>query len=199
MTADDLAAFSPEWVQPISIDYRGWTIYELPPNSAGHCGARNAQHHGERRLPLHWDPFSPVEMHKRIEAMKLAYADVRGITPIPAVPASAGGRPAVESVREKTPALIDPNKANCNVPNGDPVGSNTTYLTVVDKEGNIASWIQSVYAEFGSGSTAEGMEFDLQNRGALFSLEPGIPTYSRAASVHSTPSFRHSWSGANGI
>jgi len=55
------------------------------------------------------------------------------------------------------------------------VGSNTTYLTVVDKDGNIASWIESVFEEFGSGLTAEGMGFILQNRGALFTLDPRHP------------------------
>ena len=76
---------------------------------------------------------------------------------------------------KKRAALINPEKANCTVPNGDPVGSNTTYLTVVDKDGNIASWIESVYDEFGSGLTAEGMGFIMQNRGALFTLDPKHP------------------------
>ena len=174
MTADDLAAFSPEWVTPISIDYRGWTISELPPNAQGFA-ALEMLNIMETTPASSLGPFSPVEMHKRIEAMKLAYADVRRYN---ADPRSA--RIPVEGLlskayAKKRAALIDPNKANCNVPNGDPVGSNTTYLTVVDKEGNIASWIESVYDEFGSGLTAEGMGFILQNRGALFSLEPGSP------------------------
>src|SRR5260370_23595057 len=75
----------------------------------------------------------------------------------------------------KRAALIDPIHGNCNVPSGDPVGSNTTYLTIADKDGNIASWIESVYDDFGSGLTAEGMGFIMQKRGALFTLDPHHP------------------------
>jgi gamma-glutamyltranspeptidase/glutathione hydrolase len=72
-------------------------------------------------------------------------------------------------------ALIDPEHANCNVKSGEPVGSNTTYLTVVDSDGNIASWIQSIYSNFGSKVTVEGMGFQLQNRGGGFTLEAKHP------------------------
>ena len=75
----------------------------------------------------------------------------------------------------KRAALIDPQLAKCNVPAGQPIGSDTTYLTVVDKDGNIVSWIQSLSAGFGSGVTVEGMGFALQNRGANFTLEAGHP------------------------
>ena len=76
---------------------------------------------------------------------------------------------------QKRAALIDPEKANCKVRTGQPVHGDTTYLTVVDRNGNIASWIQSVYAEFGSGLTVEGMGFILQNRGGGFTLDAGHP------------------------
>ena len=114
-------------------------------------------------------------MHKRIEAMKLAYADVRRYNADPRtndVPVTAL---LSKDYAKKRAALIDPAHANCNVPTGDPIGSNTTYLTVVDKDGNIASWIESVYEDFGSGLTAEGMGFIMQNRGALFTLDPHHP------------------------
>jgi gamma-glutamyltranspeptidase/glutathione hydrolase len=71
--------------------------------------------------------------------------------------------------------LIDPMKANCSVPPGQPIASDTTYLTVVDKDGNIASWIQSLSGGFGSGVTVEGMGFALQNRGAGFTLDSKSP------------------------
>ncbi len=114
-------------------------------------------------------------MHKRIEAMKLAYADVRRYNADPRTYNAPVEALLSKDYAKKRAALIDPKKANCTVPNGDPVGSNTTYLTVVDKDGNIASWIESVYEEFGSGLTAEGMGFILQNRGALFTLDPKHP------------------------
>jgi gamma-glutamyltranspeptidase/glutathione hydrolase len=120
-------------------------------------------------------PFSPAEMHKRIEAMKLAYADVRRYNADPRTYNAPVEALLSKDYAKKRAALIDPRRANCNVPNGDPVGSNTTYLTVVDKDGNIASWIESVFDEFGSGLTAEGMGFIMQNRGALFVLDPNHP------------------------
>jgi gamma-glutamyltranspeptidase/glutathione hydrolase len=174
MTAEDLAGFSPEWVTPVSVDYRGWKIAELPPNSQGFA-ALEMLNIMEVTPASAFGAFSPPEMHKRIEAMKLAYADVRRYNADPRSADVPVDRLLSKEYAKKRAALIDPNKANCDVPNGDPVGSNTTYLTVVDKDGNIASWIESVYSEFGSGLTAEGMGFIMQNRGALFTLDPKHP------------------------
>jgi len=174
MTAEDLASYSSEWVTPISIDYRGWKIYELPPNSQG-LAALEMLNIMEVTPATPLGAFSPLEMHKRIEAMKLAYADVRRYNADPHTYDVPVDRLLSKDYAKKRAALIDPKKANCEVPNGDPVGSNTTYLTAVDKEGNIASWIESVYSEFGSGLTAEGMGFIMQNRGALFTLDPHHP------------------------
>jgi gamma-glutamyltranspeptidase / glutathione hydrolase len=174
MTAADLAGFSSEWVMPILIDYRGWKIAELPPNSQGFA-ALEMMNIMEVTPPSPFGAFSPLEMHKRIEAMKLAYADVRRYNADPRTADIPVDRLLSKDYARKRAALIDPGKANCNVPNGDPVGSNTTYLTVVDKDGNLASWIESIYDEFGSGITAEGMGFIMQNRGALFTLEPKHP------------------------
>jgi gamma-glutamyltranspeptidase/glutathione hydrolase len=174
MTAEDLAGFSPEWVTPISIDYRGWKIAELPPNSQGFA-ALEMLNIMEVTPATPLGAFSPFEMHKRIEAMKLAYADLRRYNADPRNYDAPVSQLLSKDYARKRSALIDPKKANCNVPNGDPIGSNTTYLTVVDKDGNIASWIESVYSEFGSGLTAEGMGFIMQNRGALFTLDPKSP------------------------
>ncbi len=174
MTAEDLAGYSSEWVTPISIDYRGWKIYELPPNTQG-AAALEMLNIMEVMPASPLGPFSPAEMHKRIEAMKLAYADVRRFTADPRTYDAPVNGLLSKDYAKKRAALINPLRANCNVPNGDPVGSNTTYLTVVDKNGNMASWIESIYEEFGSGVTAEGMGFILQNRGALFTLDPHHP------------------------
>ncbi len=174
MTAADLAGFSSEWVSPISIDYRGWKITELPPNTQGFA-ALEMLNIMEVTPPSPFGAFSPTEMHKRIEAMKLAYADVRRYNADPRTADVPVDRLLSKDYAKKRAALIDPRKANCDVASGDPFGSNTTYFTVVDKEGNIASWIQSVYEDFGSGLTAERMGFIMQNRGALFTLEPGSP------------------------
>src|SRR5260370_20344850 len=119
--------------------------------------------------------FSPVEMHKRIEAMKLAYADLRRYDADPRTYDVPVKQLLSKDYARKRAALIDPKRANCEVTAGQPISSDTTYLTTVDKDGNIVSWIQSLYADFGSGVTVEGMGFLLHNRGALFTLEAKHP------------------------
>lgn len=174
MSAEDLAAFSPEWVTPISIDYRGWRVFELPPNGQGVAALEMLKIMGTRP-PAAAGPFSPAEWHERIEAMKLAYSDVHRYVADPkSYDAPIAGLLADDYARKRA-ALINPDRANCAVEAGEPVGSNTTYLTVVDKDGNIASWIQSVFGYFGSRVTVEGMGFELQNRGAGFTLDPKHP------------------------
>ena len=173
MSADDLAQFSPEWVEPISTTYRGWTVYELPPNGQG-MAALEMLNIMETSPPAPEGPLSVPELHKRIEAMKLAYADLYrydGDPRFAKVPAK--GLLSKDYAKQRA-KLIDPNKANCEVSYGVPT-SDTTYLSVVDRNGNIVSLIQSNYELFGSGITVRGMGFVLQNRGALFSLDPSSP------------------------
>jgi gamma-glutamyltranspeptidase/glutathione hydrolase len=174
MTAEDLASFSSEWVSPISIDYRGWRVFELPPNGQG-MAALEMLNIMEQFSPALGGAFSAEELHTRIEAMKLAYSDLRQYNADPHfsdVP--LGGLLSKKYARERA-ALIKPGKANCDVAPGAPIASDTTYLTVADKRGNIASWIQSEAGVWGSGITAEGMGFILQNRGGGFTLEPKHP------------------------
>jgi gamma-glutamyltranspeptidase/glutathione hydrolase len=117
-------------------------------------------------------PLSVAELHKKIEAMKLAYADLARYNADPRfakVPVK--GLLSKEYAKARA-RLIDPNKANCEVESGTPPASDTTYLAVVDHDGNIASLIQSNYEAFGAGITVRGMGFVLQDRGALFSLDP---------------------------
>jgi gamma-glutamyltranspeptidase/glutathione hydrolase len=174
MSADDLSQFSPEWVEPISTKYRDWTVYELPPNGQG-MAALEMLNIMETTPASPEGPLSVTELHKKIEAMKLAYADLARYNADPRfskVPVE--GLLSKEYARERA-KLIDPNKANCEVAAGEPPTSETTYLTAIDREGNIVSLIQSNYAEFGSGITVRGMGFVLQNRGALFSLERSSP------------------------
>ena len=174
MTAQDLASYSSEWVEPLSIDYRGWKIYELPPNGQG-MAALEMLNIMETSPASQLGAFGAPEMHKRIEAMKLAYSDVHANVTDPRVHDVPVAQLLSKEYARKRAAQIDTNRANCEVKAGDPVGSNTTYLTVVDKDGNIASWIQSLYSAFGSRVTVEGMGFALQNRGASFNLDPKHP------------------------
>jgi gamma-glutamyltranspeptidase / glutathione hydrolase len=174
LSADDLAQFVPEWVEPISTTYRGWTVYELPPNGQG-MAALEMLNIMETSPPSADGPLSVAALHKKIEAMKLAYADLGRYNADPRftkVPVK--GLLSKDYAKERV-QHIDPAKANCEVGPGVPATSETTYLSVVDREGNIVSLIQSNYAEFGSGITVRGMGFALQNRGALFSLDASHP------------------------
>jgi gamma-glutamyltranspeptidase/glutathione hydrolase len=173
MSARDLADFKPEWVEPISTNYRGWTVYELPPNGQGMAALEMLNI--METVPASPDgPLSVAELHKKIEAMKLAYADLEHYNADPRF-AKVPVKGLLSKDYARTRAqLIDGNRANCDVAYGTPQ-SETTYLTAVDREGNIVSLIQSNYETFGSAITVEGMGFVLQDRGALFSLDPNSP------------------------
>ena len=173
MNAADLAEFKPEWVEPISTTYRDWTVYELPPNGQG-MAALEMLNIMETAPPSPDGPLSLAELHKKIEAMKLAYADLQRYNADPRfakVPVK--GLLSKEYAKDRA-KQIDAEHANCNVSYGTPT-SDTTYLTAVDREGNIVSLIQSNFESFGSGITVRGMGFVLQDRGALFSLDPASP------------------------
>jgi len=174
MAADDLADFSAEWVDPISTTYRGWTIYELPPNGQG-MAALEMLNIMEASPPAPDGPNGVAELHERIEAMKLAYADLYRFNADPRFAKVPVKGLLSKDYAQQRAKLINPEKANCEVAAGDPPTSDTTYLSVVDRDGNIASLIQSNYSEFGSGIVVHGMGFVLQNRGALFTLDPNHP------------------------
>jgi gamma-glutamyltranspeptidase/glutathione hydrolase len=174
MQADDLKEFTAEWVEPISITYRGWKVYELPPNVQG-MAALEMLNIMEQFQPAKAGPLSAEEIHTRIEAMKLAYADLARYNADPRfAKVPVAGLLSKDYARQRA-KLIDPQKANCDPQAGQPPSSDTTYLTAVDREGNIVSLIQSNFASFGSGITVRGMGFALQNRGALFMLDPSKP------------------------
>jgi gamma-glutamyltranspeptidase/glutathione hydrolase len=174
MTAEDLSKFSSQWVEPVSTTYHDWTVYELPPNGQG-IGALLMLNLMEKFSLA--GPVNSSTYHTLIEAKKLAYADVLQYVCDPKfnrIPVTSLLSKDYASERAK---LIDPEKANCNVPAGTPppIGTDTTYLCVVDSEGNMVSYIQSNYNSFGSGVVPAGAGFALQNRGALFSLNPQSP------------------------
>jgi gamma-glutamyltranspeptidase / glutathione hydrolase len=174
MTAEDLAASSSEWVSPISTDYRGWKVYELPPNGQG-MAALEMLNIMETRPATPGSPLDAGEVHKRIEAMKLAYSDLVRYNGDPHFSDIPVAKLLSKDYARKRAALIDPHRANCSVSAGQEIKSDTTYLTVVDRAGNMVSWIQSVAEAFGSGVAVDGMGFVLQNRGFGFTLEAGHP------------------------
>ena len=177
MTAQDLSEFSAEWVEPLSTTYRDWTVYELPPNGQG--VAALLMLNMMETFPLGQKDYgfgSSKALHTMIEAKKLAYADL-----IKYIGDPRGQTLPVQTLLSKQRAaerakLIDPEHANCEVATGTlPGAGDTTYLTVVDREGNMVSLIQSNYDAFGSGMVAQGTGFALQNRGALFNLDYDSP------------------------
>jgi gamma-glutamyltranspeptidase / glutathione hydrolase len=174
MQADDLAEFSAEWVEPISITYHGWKVYELPPNGQG-MAALEMLNIMSALLPDQAGPLAAMELHNRIEAMKLAYSDLYRYNADPRFAKVPVKGLLAEDYAKQRAALIDPNKANCTPASGSPARSDTTYLAAVDKEGNIASLIQSNYDAFGSGVAIKGRGFVLQDRGGLFVLDPSHP------------------------
>lgn len=174
MRADDLAEFSSEWVEPISIDYRGWKIYELPPNGQGMAALEMLNIMATAQASKD-GPSSASELHKKIEAMKLAYTDLYRYDGDPRFAKIPVTGLLSEEYAKARAALINPAKANCTPASGKPAKSDTTYLAVVDKDGNIASMIQSNYDYFGSGVVVGGMGFPLQNRGALFVMDANDP------------------------
>jgi gamma-glutamyltranspeptidase/glutathione hydrolase len=177
MTAQDLAEYSSEWVAPISTTYRDWTVYEMPPNGQGLAALEMLNI--METFPLgekDWGFGSAKTLHAMIEAKKAAYADLAKYIGEPRkqkLPVATLLSKNWASQRAKS---IDGDRANCDAAAGElPIGSDTTYLSVVDRDGNMVSLIQSNYSAFGSGIVAPGTGFVLHNRGGLFNLDPASP------------------------
>jgi gamma-glutamyltranspeptidase/glutathione hydrolase len=180
MTAADLKDFQPQWVEPISTTYRGWTIFELPPNSQG-IAALSMLNIMEQFPLSEYGHNSAKALHVMIEAKKLAYADLARYIGDPRFTRIPVPQLLSKDLAKRRAALIDPNHAHCNVLPSDVAEKldtgqhDTTYLSVIDREGNIVSLIQSNYSAFGTGLVAPGTGFVLQNRGDGFVLDPGKP------------------------
>jgi len=177
MALQDLAEYSSEWVEPISTTYREWTVYEMPPNVQGLAALEMLNI--METFPLgqkDWGFGSTKALHAMIEAKKLAYSDLAKYIGDPRkqklpVPTLVSKGWATERAK-----LIDADRANCDSAAGIlSAGNDTTYLSVVDRDGNMVSLIQSNYDSFGSGIVAPGTGFVLHNRGALFTLDPASP------------------------
>jgi gamma-glutamyltranspeptidase / glutathione hydrolase len=177
MAEADLAEFSSEFVEPISTTYRDWTVYELPPNVQGLAALEMLN--VMETFPLgqkDWGFASTNALHTMIEAKKLAYADLLKYVGDPRKQKLPVATLLSKEWAAQRAKQIDVDHANCEVTAGEiPAGNDTTYLSVVDREGNMVSLIQSNYELFGSGIVAAGTGFALQDRGGLFSLDPASP------------------------
>ncbi|WP_046176443.1 gamma-glutamyltransferase family protein [Domibacillus indicus] len=167
LAEEDLARYQPEWVDPVSIRYRDYEVWELPPNGQGMIALMALN-------MLNGLSFSAKEeldsYHKPIEAMKLAFADgEKYITDRSRMTASEAGLLAAEYAEQRR-ALIGP-EASEPAP-GEPPYCGTVYLAAADEDGMMVSFIQSSYTDFGSGVVVPGTGICLQNRGHNFSLNP---------------------------
>jgi gamma-glutamyltranspeptidase/glutathione hydrolase len=179
-TRADFADFQPEWVEPVSTTYRGWTVYELPPNGQG--VAALSMLNIMELFPMGQYGHNSVDaLHVMIEAKKLAYADMYHYVGDPRFTTAPVKEMISKDLAKERAKLIDMNKASCQViPSKiaqelNAHGNSTIYLSTIDKDGNIVSLIQSNYSGYGTGLVAPGLGFSFQNRGAGFDLTPGRP------------------------
>ncbi len=173
ITPQDMAAHTSTWDEPITCAYRGVTLYECPPNGQGLAAILALN------LAAGFDLAAmdePDRLHTLIECMRLAFADARQwvcdprVVPIPLTELCS------MEYAERRRKRIDPQRAAQDVPFGNPrVGSDTVYLSVVDGEGNACSFIGSLYMGTGTGLVVPGTGVSLQNRAALFLLDPDHP------------------------
>ena len=172
LSYEDLASHSGEWVEPISTNYRGYDVWELPPNGQGTAALQMLnilEGYNVKGMGF----GSPEYLHVLTEAKKLAYEDRAKFYADPdfsKLPVDELISKAYAAERRK---LINPNEAARTYPAGDLEieTGNTTYLTVADKDGNMVSLIQSIYYEFASGMVPDGLGFVLQNRGQMFNVQ----------------------------
>lgn len=175
LTEADLAAHTSTWELPISINYRGWRVWECPPNGQG-LAALLALNILEGYDLREFSPVSVERFHLMIEAMRLAFADASWYVADPAFSPAPLKDLLSKNYAAERRKLIDMRHANPDIKNGMPVSSSdTVYFSVVDGDGNACSFINSNYMGFGSGIVPSGWGFSLQNRGHNFSLQPGHP------------------------
>ncbi len=173
LTMDDLRSHRVDWVETISVPYRGYRLHELPPNGQGIAALEIL-----RLL----EPFdlqamghnSVAYLHHLIEAKKLAYADLEHFVGDPSTMEVSPDELLSDAFIDSRRALLDPERA---IERADPgtaiTASETTYFTVADRHGNMVSFINSIASAFGSGVVVPGTGFALQNRGVGFSLDAG--------------------------
>ena len=173
MTMEDLAAHKCDWVDPISIEYRGYELHQIPPNGQGIAALialgilRNFE---VSSFPVD----SADSLHLQIEAMKLAFADTWAHVGDPAAMKLTPAQMLDSGYLAQRAKQIDMKRTREHAP-GMPRDGGTIYLTTADERGMMFSYIQSNYMGFGSGVVVPGTGISLQNRGAGFTLERGHP------------------------
>jgi gamma-glutamyltranspeptidase/glutathione hydrolase len=171
---DDFAAHTSSWVDPVGTNYRGYEVWELPPNGQGIAALQmlNILEALDLRALGH---NSARYLHSLIEAKKLAFEDRARFYADPDFNKIPVTELISKEYADRRRKLMDPQRAALSYPAGNPrlERGDTIYLTIADKDRNMVSLIQSNFMGFGSGLVADGTGFVLQDRGALFSLEEG--------------------------
>lgn len=197
MNMADLAEYDAEWQEPVSTTYRGWAVYQMPPNGSG-ASTLEMLNLMELYPLAEYGRNSARALHVMIEAKKLATADLLRYAGDPRSSAIPTESLISRKLAERRAALIHEGRANCTVEPANAeeiaegISRHTTYMTAVDREGNIVSLIRSNAAGFGTGLVAPGTGFSLQNRSSGFRLEPGLPNSlaGRKRPLHTiTPAF----------
>lgn len=172
LTYQDLAEFHSEWVEPVTTNYRGYDIWELPPNGQGVAALQILnilENFDVKKMGL----FSSEYIHLFVEAKKLAFADRAKHYADPNFAKIPIQQLISKSYAKERAALIDPEKPALVDQSGISSNGDTIYLTAADEYGNMISLIQSNYRGMGSGMVPPGLGFMLQDRGELFSLKEG--------------------------
>lgn len=171
LTGQDLADHSADWVTPVSVDYRGYRVWELPPNGQGIAALQMLNILKGFNL-RQYGPGHPETLHRIIEAKKLAFADRARFYADPSMVDVPVEELISDAYADARRSRIDPDHAAMTVPHGDPKleHGDTIYLTVVDKDRNACSLIQSTYFGFGSFMVPPSLGFAIQNRGSLFAI-----------------------------
>lgn len=170
----DLAAHQSTWIEPVSVNYRGYDVYELPPNGQGISVLEMLnilEGYDLKKLGHN----SADYLHLLVEAKKLAFEDRARYYADPDFAKASIKWLLTKDYAAQRRKLIDPKKASEHLDAGDPAlrTGDTVYLTVADTQGNMVSLIQSNMLEFGSGLVPDGLGFVLHNRGTSFTMQPG--------------------------
>jgi gamma-glutamyltranspeptidase/glutathione hydrolase len=183
MTLQDLANYHGEWVEPAHTQYHGYDVLELPPPAQA-WAANEILNILQACMPK-WvpgdtlaslGPANPQYWHVLVEAKKLAYADLYRYNADPHFATVPLTRLLSAAHAASLCAKFDPHQASATgPPSGAELKGDTIVLSTADKDGNMVSWVNSNFSEFGSGITVPGYGFVLHNRGALFTLDPQSP------------------------
>lgn len=173
-TLEDFASATGEYVAPISCEFRGYRIHECPPNGQGIIALMILNILS--RFEAGGDPLSPDRLHLEIEATRLAYAARDAWLADPAHADVPVEEMLSNELADRLAGMIDIRKAICDLPDLDmPLHRDTVYISIVDKDRNAVSFINSIFDSFGSGIVAPSSGILLHNRGQSFSLRAGHP------------------------